>query len=200
MPKALIIDNHTKHLEQLRSLIPFESVVLNWNNINDTDVTAYSIVILSGGSDMPPVAEYPEKYIEERALIRSSSVPIIGICLGCELIAYEFGAHLKNLGKKRQGFVQVSFNPSFQSSFKQKEVIAYEAHSRIIENLPETFSVIAISEHGPEIIHHRERPLWGIQFHPEHLTERTLGDEIFLTILNESLSLDPNANLPLQNL
>lgn len=180
--------------------MPFESDVRGWDNADSTDTGAYDIIILSGGSDMPPVAEYPEAYMKERALIRSSSVPIIGVCLGCELIAYEFGATLKNLGEKRQGFVQISFDPSFQSSFKQKEIIAYEAHSRIIENLPEMFDTIATSEHGPEIIRHRERSLWGIQFHPEHLTERTLGDEIFLTILNRCLSNPPTLNLPLQNL
>lgn len=187
MLRALIIDNHTKHLEKLQALIPFASDILDWQHIDTVDMSLYDIAILSGGSDMPPVAEYPETYSQERQLIRSSSVPIIGICLGCELIAYEYGAGLKNLGSKRKGFTQISFDDSSSLTFKQQEIIAYEAHSRIIGDLPETFEVIASSDHGPEIVCHRERPLWGIQFHPEHLTERTLGDEVFLAILKKCL-------------
>lgn len=187
MPRALIINNHSIHLEQLRTLIPFSSDIVDWEHIVDIDQDRYDIIILSGGSDVPPIAEAPEAYTKERALIRASQLPIIGICLGCELIAYEFGATLKDLGLKRKEPTQIAFHADSPLSLTQDKIIAYEAHSRVIDSLPQSFVTIASSDHGPEIIHHTERPLWGIQFHPEHLTDRTLGDEVFLLILKQCL-------------
>lgn len=188
MPKALLINNTSKHFDHLRSLIPFGSDVLDWDHIGIVDTASYDIIILSGGSHVPPVAEYPEAYARERELIRTSKIPVIGICLGCEIIAYEFGGQLKDLGSKRTGFVQISFTDNPLPSFSGNTIIAYEAHSRIIEILPEIFEIVASSDHGPEVIRHHDRPIWGIQFHPEHLTERALGDEVFLAILKECLS------------
>lgn len=187
MKKALIIDNHTKHLDQLRSLIPCETEVIDWNDFKTIGDSHYDVIILTGGSNMPPVAEYPEAYTNEQRLIRETSIPLIGICLGCELIAHEFGADIKVLDTAQKGFVSIAIHPPFDAAFPQKNMIAYEAHSRAITNLPDTFDLVATSDHGPEIIHHRKRNLWGIQFHPEHLTDRTLGDEIFISILKRCL-------------
>lgn len=187
MKKALVIDNHTKHLDQLRSLIPCETEVIAWDAFKTIGDTHYDVIILTDGSNMPPVAEYPDAYEHERKLIRETSVPLIGICLGCELIAHEFGATIQKLDAQKKGFVQIAIHPPFDMLFPQKSMIAYEAHSRVIENLPDTFDLIASSDHGPEIIRHKKRNIWGLQFHPEHLTDRTLGDEVFLAILKKCL-------------
>ena len=188
MKKALVIDNHTKHLDSLLSLIPCETQVTDWESFVSLGDTSYDVIILTGGSDMPPVAEYPEAYANERRLIRESTIPLIGICLGCELIAHELGADIEKLNGQKKGFVTISVQDAFAHLFPEKNFIAYEAHSRVIKNIPGTvFEIIASSDHGPEIIHHRKRNIWGIQFHPEHLTDRTLGDEVFLSIMRKCL-------------
>lgn len=185
MKKALIIDNHTKHLDQLISLIPCETEVIDWESFVSVGDNHYDVIILTGGSDMPPVAEYPEAYTNERKLIRETTTPLIGICLGAELIAHELGADIRVLDPPQKGFIAISIEEKYSNLLPEQNMIAYEAHSRAISNLPENFDLVASSDHGPEIIHHRKRNLWGIQFHPEHLTDRTLGDEVFLAILKK---------------
>ncbi len=185
MKKALVIDNHTKHLGQLRSLIPCETEVIAWDTFKTIGDTHCDVIILTGGSNMPPVAEYPEAYVNERRLIRETNIPLIGICLGCELIAHEFGATIQILDPPQKGFVSISIEPKYSNLLPEQNMIAYEAHSRAIQNLPESFDLVASSDHGPEIIRHKKRNIWGLQFHPEHLTDRTLGDEVFLAILKK---------------
>ena len=66
-------------------------------------------------------------------------------------------------------------------------VRVFESHRWVVDKLPETFDVLALSNDGPEIIKHKNLPLYGFQFHPENFVEESEGDELFLKILNSSI-------------
>jgi anthranilate/para-aminobenzoate synthase component II len=38
---------------------------------------------------------------------------------------------------------------------------------------------LAESDHSTAVVAHQRRPIFGFQFHPEHHTDTTYGDEIF---------------------
>jgi GMP synthase-like glutamine amidotransferase len=121
----------------------------------------------------------------QKSIVLGSSVPIVGICLGAEVIANAFDATLEHLDEKRRGIFTIS------PTEKGTELLGirspfdvYEGHSSAITKLPDVFDVLATSEDGIEIFKHKSRPLYGLQFHPEHLVDRTSGDEIFEGILS----------------
>ncbi|MDO8566065.1 MAG: gamma-glutamyl-gamma-aminobutyrate hydrolase family protein [Candidatus Moranbacteria bacterium] len=182
----LLIDNQTKHLEKICRLLPDTPTVVPWNKLSATDALGRDLIILSGGTNVPSVTEYEEFFLIQKSIILGSEKPIIGICLGAQIIANAFDAELEFLGKKRQGIITVLPTEtgtrilSIHSPFQ-----VYEGHSWAIKKLPESFDVLAESEDGKEIFKHSSRPLWGLQFHPEHLIDQTSGDEIFLRILND---------------
>ncbi len=182
---TLLIDNGSIRIEELKRLLgPAVTTILpaELPQIRERDFT---LIVLSGSSQFPVIGN-ADRYAAEIELIRSATTPIIGICLGCELIVTALGGTLRDLGEKRTGLTTIRPVPNPDAMFDPGYSFqVYEAHRWAVDRLPPGFSVIATSEHGPEIIRHRERPLVGIQFHPEHLTDTTMGDELFGALLRQ---------------
>jgi GMP synthase-like glutamine amidotransferase len=100
--ETLIINNGSKHLADLQKLFIKSNQTINWSEIPLTDITSFDLIILSG-SGMIAMESYEKLFKTEVKLILTSNIPIIGICFGCELIAYTFGAKLKRLHNKQKG-------------------------------------------------------------------------------------------------
>lgn len=164
--KTLFIDNHSKHKEELISF--FKNVtVIPKEEISLANLKEYDLVVISGGSNVPSVFNNPEEYDLERKLVKRG-VPILGVCLGCEVIVDAFGGTLKDFGEIHRGEVDIILDDSnLKNCIGQDSLNVYEAHTIGIESLPETFSVCGHSSHGAEIIRHTTLPIIGIQFHPE---------------------------------
>jgi anthranilate synthase/aminodeoxychorismate synthase-like glutamine amidotransferase len=102
---------------------------------------------------------------------RNESIPLLGVCLGHQAIAVAWG------GRVGRGPVPVHGKPSrilhesrrlFRGCPTPMTAIRY--HSLVIdrESLPEDLEVDAFSDDGVVMaISHRERPQFGVQFHPE---------------------------------
>ena len=180
----LIIDNQTKHLEGICKLLPEAPTIVPWDRLSADDALDRNLIILSGGTDIPPVAEFGASYLVEKGIVLGTETPVIGICLGAEVIADAFEGTIAHLGTKRHGIFTIT------PTDKGAEILGirspfdvYEGHSSAITSLPDTFDILATSVDGIEIFRHRTRPLYGLQVHPEYLVDRTSGDEIFRTIL-----------------
>ena len=174
--------------------------ILNLLGGNDTKVFAYSdtaqidtdkfdLLVLSGSSQFPVVYNQ-DKLAGELSLILATTIPTLGICYGCELIAVAFGGTLKDRGSGTQtkGSLRVDIavdNPIFQG---KKDFVVYDAHRWIIDKMPAHFSILARSAHGPEIIKHDTRPIYGFQFHPEKMLDDTFGDELFAEFIKHEVS------------
>lgn len=103
--RVLLIDNGTKHLPSLLSLLS-GNLVKNVKVGKAANYKGYDLIILSGGSKKA-VATNPEYFKKEIDLIKSSETPIIGVCEGCELIAYAYGGLLIRDSKKTLGLKKV---------------------------------------------------------------------------------------------
>ena len=187
MLKFLLIDNGSIHTTALARLLPEAPEIIRFNSITQIDASQYDCIILSGSSELPLLGN-EAAFEAELLVIKNTCLPIIGICFGTELIAHAFGGTLIDLGEKRKGVVDiVSTDNSGLLLEAERHFSVYEAHRFGIKVVPKELIVLAESTHGPEIIKHFSRPIWGLQFHPEHLSESTLGDEIFARILSHSL-------------
>jgi anthranilate/para-aminobenzoate synthase component II len=88
--------------------------------------------------------------------------PILGICAGMEIIALVFGEGLnESLEIGMTQIKTVAANPLFSGGFK-----AYSLHSFCIK--PSTaFEILAQSTKCIQVIRHKNKPIFGVLFHPE---------------------------------
>lgn len=117
-------------------------------------------------------------------------VPILGVCLGHQIIGYAWKAQVVK-GKRPMHGKSLLSRPAkklFQKLPKQFQVTRY--HSLVVspESLPDCLEVDAKSDDGAIMaLSHRSLPVYGVQFHPEAvLTE--YGHELlnnFITLCEE---------------
>ena len=98
------------------------------------------------------------------------AVPVLGICLGHQAIGLVQGAKIKRLEKPYHGktsLIKVSRKePLFTGLPDEFEVMRY--HSLYVDELPSNLQATAVSEDGVVMaLSVRDRPIFGIQFHPE---------------------------------
>ena len=115
-------------------------------------------------------------------------VPILGICLGHQSIAQSFGGHVVRAKKMMHGKTsQVQRTGECAIFNKMPELFtATRYHSLIVEqeNLPEEIVPTAYSEDDHEImaLKIKERPIYGVQFHPESIMSE-FGHDILDNLL-----------------
>jgi GMP synthase-like glutamine amidotransferase len=180
--EILIIDNKTKHLRNLKKLLSTNHLTILPFFSSYPNPNMFDLIVLSGGS-LYAVMENPEKFVNEYRLIKESETPIIGICEGCEIIAYTFGSSLTPFKPTEKGIRQIEIlEKSIFSEDTKVEV--YEAHHWAITDLGRELTGLARSIHGWEIIKHKSKQIVGFQFHPEMMTNKLLGDDIFRKFVN----------------
>ena len=123
-------------------------------------------------------------------LIKASSVPILGVCLGHQSIGAAFGGTIIKAPEIFHGKLsEITHNNKglFQGIDNPYSVVRY--HSLIIEknSLPDELQITSVLKDNPDIImavQHKERPIYGVQFHPESI-ETDFGKKLiqnFLTL------------------
>lgn len=102
-----------------------------------------------------------------------TSIPILGICLGCQAIGEAFGGRIiyaPELFHGKTSLINHLGNGIYENLPNKLEVGRY--HSLIIEkeSLPECLQISAWTEDDLIMgIRHQEYPVEGIQFHPESI-------------------------------
>jgi para-aminobenzoate synthetase len=181
--KVLIINNHTKHLDELIALFSNPIIIDKENLKNDIDLTPYDLVVISGGSGVSSVVDYPEDYLIESDLIKNTTIPVLGICLGSEIITHAFGGTLQKSDTPHKGVIKLTLMDNNLKKILEKDFVeVHEAHRVYIKDMPKDFTICATSDHGIEIIKHTTKPILGIQFHPEISKNEAVFKWIFETV------------------
>ena len=114
--------------------------------------------------------------------------PILGVCLGHQAIGAAFDAKISRCTEIMHGKESLIYhngNRLFQgveSPFK-----AGRYHSLLVNNLPAELIVDAKTADGLVMaMHHRDHPLYGVQFHPESILTPD-GNRIIKNFLEMSL-------------
>jgi len=180
----LIIDNGTKHIKELKSVFfEYNFKVIKRNNLNNFKYNDFDLIVLSGSSKLS-VVNHPIEYENEINLIKTSKIPIIGICLGFELICYTFNEKLSLLKKKRKGLLKVHkvLNTKILSHINS-HFFVYDSHRWGIKNT-DNLLALAKSKDGIEIVKHPTKKIYGLQFHPEVFKSKSKGYLILKNIIN----------------
>lgn len=172
----LVLDfgSQTSHLilRRLRSLNVYAEMLPCTTKLADLPWKPVGIV-LSGG----PSSVYDEVSPHVDPAIFDLGVPILGICYGCQEIAWRINDKNVQKGEKREygqtdvDILQVEghkehVNHLFEGVEANTEVTM--SHFDKLVHLPEGFVTIASTPSTPYAgIAHKEKPIFGIQFHPE---------------------------------
>lgn len=129
--------------------------------------TDYDAAILSGGWWYDDEVELLEQYGEELGFIRECSIPLLGICIGMQLMHVAIDQAVPLLDEPQQGYKPITVTPAGKALGLPPSMLVYKLHTRGILEADPSFEVIATSPGHVEIIKHKTRPMLGVQFHPE---------------------------------
>lgn len=157
------MDNGSRFLPELRqALVKHDVETVSFQEVKGGDFDA---AILSGGSQVS-WKDAPLVFKKELEWIQRSSLPMLGICLGFELICHAFGEELIRLPEKRKGLYGVRMvleDPLFMDI---QRLEGFESHKLAVKKLRHLVP-LAISDDGVEVARHPDRLMYGFQFHPE---------------------------------
>lgn len=119
-------------------------------------------IILSGGPDI-------EKASNCLDIALNSKLPILGICLGHQLIAKAYGGEIGRAESEEYAHSKIYVKEE-NDLFKNvpKEFTAWASHKDEVVGAPLNFEILAYSDICEvEAMKHKEKPIYGVQFHPE---------------------------------
>ena len=105
-------------------------------------------------------------------------IPILGICYGCQLMAYTLGGTVESCEKSEYGKIEIVHNGGVLFKDVPEKSVVWMSHTDFVSKLPEGFSTTARSEDCPcAAFECPEKKLYAVQFHPE-VTHSEYGKNI----------------------
>jgi GMP synthase (glutamine-hydrolysing) len=145
-------------------------------------------IILSGG----PASVYAQGAPPlERGLLELG-VPVMGICYGMQLLVHELGGRVEaaEVGEFGRSDLHIA-DPGVLLEGLPSEQTCWMSHRDTVFEPPPGFVALASSTASPvAAIEHRERGIYGIQFHPE-VVHTPYGQEILTRFLTEICGCEP---------
>jgi GMP synthase (glutamine-hydrolysing) len=169
----LIIDNQSSFIKKFKRTflneqeIEFKFVDHNEQLILKPDETVDGI-ILSGGKGSP---YEPLNLTTNFVALINFDVPVLGVCLGFEIIAAAYRGRIKKMDRYQQKLEKIRIlkpdDPIFEG-LMSNEIVLREQHSYMLPRLPDNFELLGSSDTCEiEIMRHRSKPIYGFQSHPE---------------------------------
>ena len=172
--KTLIIDNYdsyTYNLFQLISEVNGEEAVVVRNDAatwEELSRRGFDNVVISPGPGRP---ERPGDFGICADVLATPDLPILGVCLGHQGLAQVNGGVVGRAPDAVHGRISAVFHdesPLFAGIPQGFGAVRY--HSLRVDEIPAAVRRSAWTADGTVMgLAHRERPHWGVQFHPESI-------------------------------
>jgi len=140
----------------------------------------YKGIIFTGGPNSvydSASPHYPKEILE-------LGIPVLGICYGCQLVAWMRGGKVATAPVSEYGKIDVTVNtksPLFKG-IPEKSVM-WMSHTDYISEVPEGFRIIGTTADCPcAAMENQEKNLYAVQFHPE-VTHSQFGKAVLHNFL-----------------
>jgi GMP synthase-like glutamine amidotransferase len=140
------------------------------------DLTGYDAVILSGG-------EYPPSQFDSVAFLQSErervmeaidhGVPILGICLGHQLLAHWLGGRVERSPQFEVGWLEIEvhedgLNDPLLAGLDQRFHVFLWHWDQVTELPPDAVNLASSELCQIQVFRYRDLPVWGVQFNPQY--------------------------------
>ena len=182
MQKILVVDFGSQYTQliarRLRELNVY-SEVYPWDEIPNLE--SVDGFVLSGGPESSNIEGNPNISDE----IFESNKPILGICYGMQVLAFQEGGEIQNEGKKEFGYAKIDLNNQTSLFADTSDSIdVWMSHGDKVISLPEGYETLASSDNSPIAAYQNlEKNYFGLQFHPE-VTHTDHGLKIIENFIN----------------
>lgn len=173
MTRVLVVDNHDSFVHTLAGYLVqlgAETDLVEADEITDPHgaIAGYDGVLISPGPGAPGEAGASIDVVRAAAQKR---MPVLGVCLGHQVIGEAFGARVVHAPELMHGLTSaVHHAGTGLFAGLPDPVVATRYHSLAIEpaSVPDALVVTSRTASGVIMgIAHRELPIVGVQFHPE---------------------------------
>ena len=178
--KTLLIDNYdsfTYNLYHYLLSLKCRVEVVRNDKINSKEISnkKYKKIVISPGPGTPDQAGNCLKIVKNL----SKKIPILGVCLGHQIIGQAFGAKIINAKKLMHGKTsRILHNKSGIFRGVKNNLIGTRYHSLVIDrNTAKTKDNVIMG------IMHKKYNLHGVQFHPESISTKE-GMKLIKNFLN----------------
>lgn len=188
--RILVIDNHDSFVHTLVGYLDelgAEATMIEADALSAVDgavgsaIAGFAGILISPGPGTPEGAGASVEIVRAAA---AAGMPLLGVCLGHQVLAVAFGARVGQAPELLHGItseVHHDGDPLFAGLPSPFAATRYHSLAVDPETLPAELAVTATTASGVVMgIAHRTLPLRGVQFHPEAvLTEggyRLLGN------------------------
>ena len=175
--RVLVLDNYDSFtyniVHILREIGDLDIKVIKNDKIKIIEVDSFDKIILSPGPSLP----IDSGKMNELILKYYNSKSILGICLGHQAIAENFGGKLYNMKEPLHGVqTNIYLDNDYIFDGIESEIQACRYHSWSVDkdSFPDELKIIARDLDGVIMaLSHKRYDLKGIQFHPESIQTKT---------------------------
>ncbi len=182
MQKILVVDFGSQYTQliarRLRELNVY-SEVCPWDEIPNLD--SVDGFVLSGGPESSNIEGNPNI----SSNIFETKKPILGICYGMQVLAFQEGGEIQNEGNKEFGYAKINLSNQTSLFINTSDSIdVWMSHGDKVISLPEGYETLASSDNSPIAAYQNlEKNYFGLQFHPE-VTHTDHGLKIIENFIN----------------
>jgi len=163
----------------LREIECETKIIPNTTPVNEIDADG---LIMSGGA--PRIAWESPKLGNCIDYLNEFDGPILGICVGLQLMAIHCGGKAGPSKVPEYGLARLRVMEE-DDLFKglPKEFLVWESHNDEVKEAP-GFAILAVSDNcGVQAVKHLNKPYYGVQFHPE-VNNTEHGEDILRNFVN----------------
>lgn len=169
--KLLLINNDSDSWEELQAActaLGHTITPIHFSDIAGISPDQHDTAILSGGFWYDDEVKLLNTYAQELLFIKTAPIPILGICLGMQLMHVALEKAVPLLDEPQTGYRHIDITPRGQKLLGlPPRMRVFKNHTRAVIEAAGEFEVLATSPHYVEAMKHRTKPLLGVQFHPE---------------------------------
>ena len=111
-------------------------------------------------------------------------VPVLGVCLGLQALVVAYGGTVAVVEPAHGEVARVEHDGSAAFAGIPSPFEAVRYHSLAATVVPDDLAVTATADGVVMAVAHRDKPLWGVQFHPESILS-THGERLLANFLEQ---------------